>query len=187
MTKTLEMKKALLTLAMGLTLALTAATAQAGPIILTIGDSYYIGSVVKATPSDAPAQVSYINALLDLSPGDTLAAGGKTYTAGGFDCAGCDDATVTGAIKDEAPFADLTNLDLSSWTYLFLKLGDQGHVWYVAGQDDVTLKAKFGKGLGLSHFSLYNPTTTTVPDGGATLGLLGLGMVGLGFLRRRMF
>lgn len=32
------------------------------------------------------------------------------------------------------------------------------------------------------------PTTqSTVPDGGATLGLLGLGLVGMGYLRRRMF
>lgn len=38
----------------------------------------------------------------------------------------------------------------------------------------------------LSHVSLYGlPGTTTVPDGGATLGLLGLGMLGLGYLRRR--
>ena len=38
----------------------------------------------------------------------------------------------------------------------------------------------------LSLASLYGlPGTTTVPDGGATLGLLGLGMLGLGYLRRR--
>lgn len=39
-------------------------------------------------------------------------------------------------------------------------------------------------GLGISHFVGFG-TSTTVPDGGATLGLLGLGMLGLGYLRRR--
>jgi hypothetical protein len=37
------------------------------------------------------------------------------------------------------------------------------------------------KGYGISGFTAFN----TVPDGGATAALLGLGILGLGMLRRR--
>jgi hypothetical protein len=37
----------------------------------------------------------------------------------------------------------------------------------------------------ISHLTRFN-ASTTVPDGGATLGLLGLGLMGLGYVRRRL-
>lgn len=37
----------------------------------------------------------------------------------------------------------------------------------------------------ISHLTRFNESTT-VPDGGATLGLLGFGLMGLGYVRRRL-
>ncbi len=194
------MKKTLLTLALGLTLVLTAATAQATPITLTIGGAYYIGKVDPSQPANEASQAGYINYLLDMGTGTTSAS--KMYTRSALACGDtieCVDVTATGADRinhdpDKNIIADLTNLDLSSWTYLLAKHGTASYVWYVAGQKDVTLLEKHSpvEKRGLSHFTLFNPITLTpdtqtVPDGGATLGLLGLGMVGLGYLRRRMF
>lgn len=44
-----------------------------------------------------------------------------------------------------------------------------------------------GQEWAISHFTPFNGTRdiTEVPDGGATLGLLGLGLMGLGYVRRR--
>jgi hypothetical protein len=40
--------------------------------------------------------------------------------------------------------------------------------------------------FGLSHFTLYSEHQRDVPDSGATVALLGMGMVGLGMMRRKL-
>jgi len=63
--------------------------------------------------------------------------------------------------------------------------------WAAFDLDPLTISglwAIYNSGAGdqsLSHASLYGLPGTSVPDGGATLGLLGLGMLGIGYLRRR--
>ena len=90
-----------------------------------------------------------------------------------------------------------TSVELGTgYTYLKAKYGDTMVVWYVAGlTGDHTIPLECGAGTAfcdvigsggsLSHWIAYNPGTTSVPDGGTTLSLLGLGMLGLGYLRMR--
>jgi hypothetical protein len=190
------MKKTLLTIALGLAMALPAVNAQAAT--LAIDDAYYIGSVDPGSPAELDMEAYFINFLLGMATpstdsDDPAGAPAQVYffDRSALDIAGCpgaacdlaDDST---AVKPS--IADLTNLDLSGWTYLLAKYGNTSYVWYVAGLTDVTLATPLGGGEdnGLSHYSLFNPGTTTVPDGGTTLGLLGLAMLGLGYVRRRM-
>jgi hypothetical protein len=54
----------------------------------------------------------------------------------------------------------------------------------VADLATVDIPSGLGQAAGLSHFSLYK-STTSVPDGGVTLMLLGGALVGLETLRRK--
>jgi hypothetical protein len=81
----------------------------------------------------------------------------------------------------------VTDLNVSNYTYLLAKYGNTAYVWYVADLTLVTITSNLsGVQNGLSHYALFNPGTVTTPDGGTTLGLLGLGLMGLGYLRRRL-
>lgn len=77
-------------------------------------------------------------------------------------------------------------LDVTGYAYLFNKYGGTAHVWVVAGLSSVTFDTQIGQGGGLSHYSLYGTFKKDVPDGGATLMLLGGALVGLGALRRKL-
>ena len=79
------------------------------------------------------------------------------------------------------------SVNVTGWTWLYVESdGGDAHVWYVGDPDGPqTVPLNNVGGQGQSHYALYNPGTVQVPDGGATLGLFGLGMLGLGCLRRR--
>jgi hypothetical protein len=90
------------------------------------------------------------------------------------------------------------NVAPSTPGYFLLKFGtgnDGNDMFFFQNIAELTLLAwtdaqLIGAGLDPAHvdsISHYAITTSipTVPDGGATLGLLGLGMLGLGYLRRR--
>ncbi len=172
-------------------LALTfSATNAAAATALVIGDSNYLGSIDPGSPSSEADEAGYINHLLDQTLGTTdivgIAPQTKTYVRSNIACpnpATCPDATAAGAqstITGTGP----TNLDVSNFTYLLAKYGNVSYVWYVANLTTVSFVSSIGQGGGLSHYALFNPSS--VPDGGTTAGLLGLAMLGLGYLRRRM-
>lgn len=189
------MKKTLLTaLACVLALGLSASTASA--LAISDADPNYLGWVDPSVPADASGEVQSINDLLaQPSPSGPTTISGVTYLRTANDCpGGCPAAEEAGADQGQGPSA---SVDVTGWTYLVAKYGTAAHVWYVGdltGAQDVPLNGfggfhpKTGEPQinGQSHYSLYNPTTTTVPDGGATAGLLGLAMLGLGYLRRRI-
>lgn len=175
------MKKLLTAIGCMLALALSASTAQA----LTVGDSRYLGEVDPGTPTNPTDEVSYINFLRGMAAPSSQVDGIGTndFFRSANTClaltgnVSCNPAAVTaGSIKDDTDASNV--IDASGFTWLYVKYGGESHVWYVAGLGTVTVPEH-----GLSHWSLYDPTVT--PDGGATLGLLGLGMLGLGYLRRR--
>jgi hypothetical protein len=82
----------------------------------------------------------------------------------------------------------------AGWDYVMAKYnGPNGGwvLWYIGG-NAVTLPATSddmwenpsGEGFAISHYTTFN-RTTTVPDGGTTLALLGVALGGLGLIRRR--
>jgi hypothetical protein len=185
------MKKTLTALALGLAMTLSANTASA----LTVGDVNYIGAVVDGVPAGDAFEVAYVNSLLDQATGTVQLCLYATdeqcrRTGSSLNTTGFADASLTGLVKDES---GNNTFNASNWTYVLAKYGNSypGDQFNPAGQISLVWYVGNLSGTqtvlptqGLSHLTLLNPRTT-VPDGGATLGLLGLGMLALGYLRRR--
>lgn len=183
-------------------------TTSAHASTLSVGDAYYLGFVDTITPASPADMLSQVNYLTTLGAGEVAAAvtvtgnDGHAFT---FSRAG---STLTGS----PPTADLTGYlrggsdtisDVSGFTYVVAKYGTVGHVWALS-QLSGTIQLP---SAGLSNVTLFqaspqdehppdpvdphDPPTDPqdphpVPDGGTTLGLLGLAMLGLGVLRRRL-
>jgi hypothetical protein len=185
------MKKTLLAIACGLVMALTAATAQAAP--LTTADTTFLGTADPGSPASPADEIYYINFLLSMAPGTSdsdnpLPNPPNTvynFVRSSNACAGCPTATATGASQVDT--GGPVTIDVSNYTYLLAKYGNVAYVWYVANLTTVTVTSNLsGVQNGLSHYALFNPGTVRTPDGGTTLGLLGLGLMGVGYLRRRL-
>lgn len=80
----------------------------------------------------------------------------------------------------------------TSYTYLMANFGDDSVYYYLGGQtgslDSLSVPSGFGIDPGkFAYVSLFNPITSvpSVPDGGATIILLGGMVLSLAFLRRR--
>jgi len=184
------MKKALLVIACCLALGLIAVSATAGPI--TYGDQYFVGYYTIPEPASILNEVAYITNLIGVEAGDSEIIGGRVYNRTDSPLDGVlPPVQVSGAVKVEDPDAGL-GIDVSGFTYILGKYDGKNAgalVWLVSGLDEVTLPAKWGlpggtQTYGLSHYTLFNPTS--VPDGGTTLMLLGGALIGIGLLRRRL-
>lgn len=163
---------------------------------LTYGDANYLGLINDGIPSSLSMEVGYINNLNDLAPGaGPVAIGSETYDRIDSTLLGpFDDAVLLGATKDE-DMDEVNNSTQQDGIYQYIlgkydgpNYGSQ--VWYNADgfTGDITLQATSGPGgtgnFGLSHISLFNPMSTTVPVP-ATLLLFGLGLLALGGLLNR--
>ena len=181
------MRRALFTIAIAMGLVMNATSAQA--LSLTIGDAYYLGFVDPDTPSSPEAEMFYINYLANLSAGEvetgvnppdppnidyTFSRQNSTL-AGNFPS-----AILSGFMRGTTT----TISEVGGFFFLIAKYGTVGHVWVLNGLSGSIELPAVGPGGGLSHWTIFN--VTTVPDGGATLGLLGLAMLGLGLLRQRL-
>ena len=163
---------------------------SANAILLEFDDS--LGIVRSGMPADPVSEASYINNLLGVDVAD-----GWTFIDGQYyrrindnpmdpmPLASPDDVS-----KDES--GNNVFLLTSAYDYLVAKYdGWRGgdYVWYVGdlvvGETYSIPDAGFGTSgdkYGLSHVSLYNPTT--VPDGGLTIVLLGIALSAVGIFRR---
>jgi hypothetical protein len=161
---------------------------EANAIDFAINDQFYLGHIVPDGGSEA-TQAEQINFLVGLTPGDTGISDNATPQANIYDrstnilCFGsCPTATDVGSIKDDTGGND-GNLG-TGFTYLKAKYGDSADVWYVAGlTGDFTLPESTDEG-GLSHWVLFNPGGTVVPEPG-TLVLAGTMLVGIGVWSRK--
>ena len=77
--------------------------------------------------------------------------------------------------------------------YLYVKDGEHDPAFYVFdisgwnGTDDLVLEGFWPQGGAISHVTILGGgTSTNVPDGGATMALLGLGLGAIGFVRRKL-
>jgi hypothetical protein len=165
---------------------------------LTLSHGSYLGYVTSGTPASGDDEESYINDLISgvVSPcGDR---GNNTCVRSGNDFESLPLADFQSKIEKKNDLDDA--IDVTGFAYLLAKYGKGGndgmqtsHVWYVSGLGWVTVAQTVDGSGGLSHISLFGPGSTppppppppSVPDGGATLMLLGSAMVGLGVLRRK--
>jgi len=150
---------------------------QASAISLTIGDSRYLGSIDPAVPSSPSQEVIYINTLIDILVPGTSVIDGRTYVRTAISCGACTDAVLAGFAESsgENPSGSFP----AGFTYVLGKYGNTDHVWLAAGltgTNDIPLTAPGG---GLSHWAVFNPSTTTVPEPSSLL-LIGSALAAIG-------
>lgn len=156
---------------------------------------HYIGFVRDGEPADPPTDARRINSLLDLATGALPAACTQVSeicdrVGSTLDVSGFADATASGAFQSSGGSPSATGIDVTGWTYLLGKydgpsFGDL--IWYVGGLTgpvDIQLYGLADK-YRLSHYALFNKGTTTKVPEPAALTLLSVGLLGIGFVRRR--
>ena len=182
----------------------------------TVYDQYYLGSIIpdNGNPPDEVNWINALLGLAadtDVNSGDDgdgndLDGNGGTMlydNSSGPDSnlsrdysdlstVGLAPATVTGHLKVQEPAGGgcttCTAINVTGYTYLYGKYGPDAYVWVIEGLTSVDLPSSVDGSGGLSHYTLTYSTQTLVqvPDGGAAIGLLGLGILGVGYLRRRL-
>jgi hypothetical protein len=157
---------------------------------LTIGDTHELGQVRPPVPEGDADITQYVNFMIG------LALGGSGHVI-----IGPHDALVTRSLNDFGPLpspATLalrgtgTTIDLGAtagvFDYLFAHYGGPGggfaEVWYVGDLTGIITIPATGLGHGLSGWALFTAPGGAVPDGGATVMLLGAGLCVLGIARR---
>ena len=159
------------------------------PVVgLSIGDQQELGMVLHGIPEGDQFITQYVNAMIGLS------LGGSTHVK-----SGPHDNLVTRSMNDFGTLpgpATLalrgtgTAIDLGTGTYdyLFAHYGGPGggtvEVWFVGNLSGVINIPQIGFGHGLSGWALFSGGGVGVPDGGATVMLLGAALGVLGVTRR---
>ena len=169
-------------------IALAAASLVALPTIanaLTIGDNQELGFVEFGIPSGDSDRLTYVNHLISMPLGGTDTADGQNYTRSNNFFSSLPNAVLAGLLNGTG-----TTINLGSgYTYLFAKYDGPNYgseVWYVGNlSGTITIPAN-GGGYGLSGWTLFGPGGVQVPDGGATVMLLGAALGALGIARRFM-
>ena len=158
---------------------------------LTIGDTHELGQVRPPVPEGDADITQYVNFMIGLAPGGS-----------GHVIIGPHDALVTRSLNNFGPLpspATLalrgtgTTIDLGAtagvFDYLFAHSGGPGggtaEVWFVGNLSGIITIPATGVGdYGLSGWALFTAPGGAVPDGGATVILLGAGLCVLGIARR---
>jgi VPDSG-CTERM motif len=142
-------------------------------ISLTFGDGNDLGQVLFGIPSGDAARTAYVNHLIDMAPGTSDSFSGQTFHR---------------SLANPGTTIDLG--DGTLYSYLFAKYDGPNagsEVWYVGGISGVITIPAFGlagQNYGLSGWTLFGPGVPGVPDGGATVMLLGTALGALGMARR---
>jgi hypothetical protein len=150
---------------------------------LTIGDAQELGFVQFGIPSGDDARTTYVNHLIGMALGTSDVADGQTYFRSNNSFSPL--PTAVFALNGTS-----TTIDLGSglYTYLFAKYDGPNYgseVWYVGNLSGIITIPATGGGYGLSGWTLFGPGGTPgVPDGGATVMLLGAALGALGMARR---
>jgi hypothetical protein len=156
---------------------------------LTIGDNHQLGQVQPAVPEGDAEITQYVNFMISLSLGGS-----------GHVIIGPHNNLVTRSMNDFGPLPGPATLALrgtgttinlgtqGTYDYLFAHYGGPGggfaEVWYVGDLSGVINIPATGLGHGLSGWALFTAPEGAVPDGGATVMLLGAALGALGVVRR---
>jgi hypothetical protein len=171
-------------------LALSLLLATSGrAVTLSIGDANELGFVWYGIPSGDADRTAYVNHLVGMAVGTSDSALGQSFIRSNNTFGTL--ATAVFASDGTGTSVDVTG----GYTYLFAKYDGPNYgseVWDISGLTGTITIAATAGGYGLSGWSLFNPGSGgggggggNVPDGGTTAILVGLGLLGMGFVARR--
>jgi VPDSG-CTERM motif len=163
------------------------------PVVsLTFGDANELGQVFSGIPSGDADRLAYVDHLIDMASGTSNTFSGQTFHRSlmnpGPGFPNYPDAVLAGFKNGIGTSVDLGNGTL--YSYLFAKYDGKNagaEVWYVGGISGIITIPGFGlagQNYGLSGWTLFGPGVPQVPDGGATVMLLGAAISALGMARR---
>ena len=142
-----------------------------------------IGTIRSGEPAGSAAETTYVNNLLGMALGSATIDGHDYVKL--LDVSG----TVGAGVKNE------TGANTGNGVgFLLAKYdGPEGGDVLFAINGDFTIPQNSGtlwenvagEGYGLSHYTVFG-SEQRVPDGGATFALLGVGLLGLGAMRRKV-
>ena len=157
--------------------------------VLGIGDQHELGTVTHGIPEGDQFITQYVNAMIGLS------LGGSTHVINGpHDNLVSRSMNNFGSLPGPAALAmrgSGTAIDLGpqgTYDYLFAHYGGPHggtvEVWFIGNLSGMLNIPQNGFGHGLSGWALFTAGGVGVPDGGATVMLLGAALGMLGLVRR---
>jgi hypothetical protein len=155
-----------------------------GSMNLSVGDTQELGFVQHSRGSATSNGLIYVNHLIGMALGTTNSAGDQTYTRSTNNFGNLPTAVSAGRVNRTGTTISLGTGGL--YEYLFANYGGPRHgteVWYIGNlHGSITVPLEAG-GYRLSRWTLFGPAAG-VPDGGATVMLLGGALGVLGVVRR---
>ncbi len=195
---------------------MAAALATTDAFALTIGANRFLGTVAPGTPADEDTEAAMINGLLEgwtVSGGPAVLGYNDGAASGSVLGNNPNDAQTesyvlrfsadtvipnpanlasTPGYKTETSVGTV-NLGSYKYEWAVVKYGQNSEIYYIGGlTGTITFTPLFftSGGNGQSHYTLFNRSTVPDPiptaDGGATVALLGSGLLGLAMVRRKI-
>ena len=157
-------------------------------ISLSIGDGHELGQVTPAIPEGDADITHYVNFMINLSLGDSgqvIIGPNKNLVTRSMNDFGQLPSPAVLALRGTGTTIDLGTQ--GTYDYLFAHYGGPkggfAEVWYVADLTGMITIPAIGLGHGLSGWALFTGPNGAVPDGGATVMLLGAALGALGLAR----
>jgi hypothetical protein len=148
------------------------------------GDNQELGKVQFGILSGEIERLIYVNYLIGMSLGTTNSVNGLTYLRSNNNFGPLPTAVLAGAVSGTST---TVALGTGLYSYLFAKYNNPSAgsvVWYVGNlSGNITIPGAWGR-YALSGWTLFGPGGGQVPDGGATVMLLGAALGALGMARR---
>jgi hypothetical protein len=166
--------------------AMLAFNHDARALALTVGDSHELGSVMNDWSSGDSDKLAYVNHVIGMALGTSEQASGQKYVRSNNSFGSLTQAGLAGLVNGTGTTINLGSGGL--YSYLFATYNtpsNTSEVWYVGNLSGIiTIPAK-AMGYALSGWTLF-ATAESIPDGGATMMLLGAALVALGVVRRHL-
>ena len=153
---------------------------------LTFGDSHDLGQVLNGWSSGDADRLAYVNHLVGMAVGTTEQAGGVKYSRSNNTFGSLGQAGLAGLVNGTGITVNLGSGGLYSYLFAtYSTLNNSSKLWYVGDLSGTITIPLLGNGSLLTGWTLF-AKAENIPDGGATMMLLGAGLVTLGVVRRRL-